>query len=117
MFCPIWCQVSPKKNINDPFFYDPKSLGKASSLLPKGLLNKFTIKLFNEGWYRKSPNLKKDEIQTINQFFYPLDGIKDWNKLYGEKGFLQYQFAVPNESSHIIGFALKILKGIPISLL
>lgn len=98
------------ENTNDPLFYDPKILGAAPSLLPSGLLNKFTIKLFNEAWFRKSPKSKKNEIQTINQFFYPLDGIKDWNKFYGERGFLQYQFAVPNESSHLIGKVLQILR-------
>ena len=76
------------------------------------MLNNWTVKAFNEAWYRKSPNFKEDELQTINTFFHPLDGINNWNKIYGPKGFLQYQFVVPDEGAYMIRKTLNRLKDI-----
>jgi decaprenylphospho-beta-D-ribofuranose 2-oxidase len=66
---------------------------------PKFILNKFSIKAFNWLYYNRIR--KKISIQKvdIDNFFYPLDSIVDWNKLYGKDGFLQYQFIIPKESS------------------
>lgn len=62
---------------------------------PEMTLNKFSIKAFNELYYRK--NLFQHSRSTIeyDTFFYPLDSILHWNKIYGRRGFLQYQFVVP----------------------
>ena len=104
--------IESQSNIEDPFFYDPKQIGNTPSFLPGGLLNNWTVKAFNEAWYRKSPSFKEDELQTINTFFHPLDGIKNWNKIYGPKGFLQYQFVVPDEGAYMIRKTLNKLKDI-----
>lgn len=63
--------------------------------LPSWVLNKFTIKAFNFLYYGK--NLKKEinNIIPYEPFFYPLDAILHWNRGYGKKGFVQYQFVVP----------------------
>ncbi len=100
------------ENSIDKLQYDPKSLTTTPSFLPNGLLNKLTVRLFNETWYRKAPQRKEKELQSIAQFFHPLDGVKDWNKIYGPKGFVQYQFAIPDESSYLISKTLKTLKEI-----
>ena len=105
-----------KNNLNfDWLNYDPKSLTTAPSFLPNGFLNRLTISAFNETWFRKSPRLRKNELQDIATFFHPLDGIKDWNRLYGPKGFMQYQFVVPDSGSKIIKETIEILKqkGVP----
>ena len=69
-------------------------------------LNKYLIKIFNNIYYFK--NLKK--IQTtlvpLENYFYPLDSLMDWNLLYGEKGFIQYQFVIPKKNG------IQILKKI-----
>ena len=39
--------------------------------------------------------IQKKSLENINSFFYPLDYIKNWNELYGKKGFVQYQFVLP----------------------
>ncbi|WP_288250252.1 FAD-binding oxidoreductase [uncultured Prochlorococcus sp.] len=101
-----------KKSENDPLKYDPKAIAGAPTFLPSGVLNNFTVKLFNEGWFRKAPKIGKNNIETISSYFHPLDGIANWNKIYGPKGFLQYQFAVPDHSSHLISKTLESLRTI-----
>jgi FAD/FMN-containing dehydrogenase len=66
--------------------------------LPSWVLNIFTVKAFNSLYYRK--NLKKEINNIVNYepFFYPLDVILHWNRGYGKKGFIQYQFVLPKES-------------------
>ena len=96
----------------DPLYYDPKALAGAPSFLPGGLLNKFTVRAFNEAWYRKAPKHRQGELQAIAPFFHPLDGVQDWNRIYGPAGFLQYQFAVPNEGAHLVARTLESLRKV-----
>ncbi len=93
----------------DLLSYNSKNLGTAPNFFPNGLLNKYTIKAFNELWFRKSSLLGKN-IQTISQFFHPLDVISDWNKIYGSQGFYQYQFVVPDDKTYFIPKTLARLK-------
>lgn len=69
--------------------------GRVPIELPVGLVNRFTARAFNALWYAKSPRHRTDEVQDITQFFHPLDVVGDWNRVYGPKGFCQYQFVVP----------------------
>jgi decaprenylphospho-beta-D-ribofuranose 2-oxidase len=62
---------------------------------PPKLLNRATIRAFNEFWYHKAPKHRVGHIASIPQFFHPLDVIRDWNRAYGPHGFLQWQFVVP----------------------
>ena len=93
----------------DLLSYNSKNLISAPGLFPDGLLNKFTVKTFNELWFRKSSLIEKN-IQTIPQFFYPLDAINNWNRIYGSKGFFQYQFVVPDDKTYFIVKTLDRLK-------
>jgi decaprenylphospho-beta-D-ribofuranose 2-oxidase len=62
---------------------------------PSALLNRLTIAAFNEAWFRKAPAHRVGELQSINTFFYPLDLVSGWNRLYGARGFVQWQCVVP----------------------
>lgn len=77
--------------------------------VPSRLLSPLVMRMFNEAWYRKAPRLRSGEIQSINQFFYPLDMVRDWNRLYGRRGLLQYQVALPDESIDVIRTIVKEL--------
>jgi decaprenylphospho-beta-D-ribofuranose 2-oxidase len=105
-------EALPKSQQSDPLYYDPKALASAPPFLPGGLLNKFTVRAFNEAWYRKAPKHRVGELQAIAPFFHPLDGVQDWNRIYGPAGFLQYQFAVPNEAAHLVQRTLEALRQV-----
>lgn len=63
---------------------------------PSWLLNGLTMRAFNTTLYYSHFWQKKiKKVTTYDPFFYPLDMIEDWNRLYGKRGFLQYQFVIP----------------------
>jgi decaprenylphospho-beta-D-ribofuranose 2-oxidase len=82
---------------SDPFKFDPRAKLAAPKVFPPGLMNRHSIRFANAAWYLKAPRHREHELQTISQFFHPLDGIRNWNRVYGPAGFLQYQFVVPFE--------------------
>jgi decaprenylphospho-beta-D-ribofuranose 2-oxidase len=79
----------------DSHAYSAGVLASAPPFVPNGLLNKLTVRAFNELWFRKAPVRRRDELQTIPTFFHPLDMVGGWNRIYGPTGFLQWQFVVP----------------------
>ncbi|OIN00912.1 FAD-linked oxidase [Polynucleobacter sp. QLW-P1DATA-2] len=62
--------------------------------MPSGLLNQHSIKCFNSFYYHKASALNKITL-PFEPYFYPLDSIRNWNRLYGAGGFVQYQFVLP----------------------
>jgi decaprenylphospho-beta-D-ribofuranose 2-oxidase len=74
--------------------FRPSALVAVPPRMPR-LLNHLSVAVFNELWYRKAPLHRRGEVQTISRFFHPLDGVRDWNRLYGTSGLVQYQFVVP----------------------
>jgi FAD/FMN-containing dehydrogenase len=67
---------------------------------PSAVLNPLTVKAFNELYYHAQLSKKVEKIVSYEPFFYPLDAIDHWNRMYGKRGFLQYQFVVPFEHSY-----------------
>ncbi len=63
--------------------------------LPSWALGDLTVRAFNELYYRKAPRRPTQRIQHPEAFFYPLDVLRDWNRMYGRRGFIQYQCVLP----------------------
>jgi decaprenylphospho-beta-D-ribofuranose 2-oxidase len=91
--------------------FAPRPWLTAPPWVPGGLLNPLTVRAFNEVWFRKAPRQRHGEVQSITEYFHPLDFIEGWNRIYGPRGFVQYQFVVPDGAEHVIRTALERLSA------
>ena len=79
---------------NSEFKYQIKVQKNVPAKICSLFLNKSLIKIFNKIYYHKNLKIINKQI-SLDDYFYPLDGLMNWNLLYGEKGFIQYQFVIP----------------------
>jgi decaprenylphospho-beta-D-ribofuranose 2-oxidase len=78
---------------------------------PNGLLRRETVAAFNELYFRRAPREERGRLVGLDPFFYPLDAVEGWNRMYGSRGFLQYQFVVPFGSEDALREAIERLSG------
>lgn len=99
----------PNSKKSNPLYLKPKPKIPFPFTLPSWVLNQFTISIFNFLYYGK--NFKKviENVVPYEPFFYPLDAILNWNRGYGKRGFVQYQFVLPLEAKQGL---IEILKKI-----
>lgn len=64
---------------------------------PFSLVNNLTLRPFNTLYYWRQLVRKKRYLTHYQAYFYPLDGVSNWNRMYGPKGFLQHQCVLPSE--------------------
>jgi len=77
----------------------PGHLGKSVPFdFPGFVLNPWTVRAFNELYFRMNARKPAQSLVGWENFFYPLDAVQDWNRIYGRKGFMQFQCVVPLES-------------------
>jgi decaprenylphospho-beta-D-ribofuranose 2-oxidase len=98
------------RDVADPLAFAPRRPLPAPHA-PGGLLNRFTIAAFNELWFRKAPAHRVGELQTIAQFFHPLDLADGWNRLYGGRGFVQWQCLLPFGAEDALRRCVEDLSG------
>lgn len=67
---------------------------------PNWMLNKLSIRAFNFAYYHHQRSKTASGLSHFAPFFYPLDAILAWNRIYGRRGFLQYQCVVPDDGGH-----------------
>ncbi|MDF1562882.1 MAG: FAD-binding oxidoreductase [Deltaproteobacteria bacterium] len=90
----------PAKLRDEPYRVARKPLEPRVPLMPPvSLVNPLTMRAFNEAFYRKHPRKRAGVVQGYSDFFFPLDWVRDWNRIYGPGGFQQYQFVVPFETA------------------
>jgi FAD/FMN-containing dehydrogenase len=90
----------PAKQRRDPLGYEPDHLASLPFDLPEGVLSEHTVKAFNQLYYARQRKRDKRAVVGVDPFFYPLDAIGDWNRMYGESGFVQFQCVLPMEASY-----------------
>ncbi len=95
----------------DPLAFDPRVALNVPFVAPPGLLNTLSLSAFNEAWYRKAPRQVSTRPEPMASFFHPLDGVGAWNRLYGPRGFLQYQLVVPFGAEDTIRAVIEQLAG------
>lgn len=77
--------------------------------LPNFVLNRWSVAAFNSWYYNKQKEKSVHALIDYDPFFYPLDAILDWNRMYGKRGFLQYQLVVSDEEPKLIKEILQII--------
>ena len=102
----------PKDRRVSALAYDPQPRLEVPNVIPGGALNRWSVRAFNEFWYRRHPRSRTGELLSIPAFFHPLDGVGDWNRMYGPRGFVQYQFVVPDDAASIVPMALERLRAV-----
>ena len=93
-----------------PEFAPPHVLS-APRGVPSGLLSASAVRAFNEAYFRRAPRLERGRLEPLHAFFNPLDGVRDWNRLYGPRGLLQYQLVVPFGAEDALRTVLERLSG------
>jgi decaprenylphospho-beta-D-ribofuranose 2-oxidase len=78
---------------------------------PPGLLNAVTCRAFNAAYYHRAPRRPRTAEEPIARFFHPLDAVLDWNRIYGPRGFVQYQSVVPLEREDVVRAMIERLSG------
>jgi len=92
-----------------PLRFEPTTRLRVSLTPPSGLLSAPVAAAFNKAWFRHSPRLERGALHSLSSFFHPLDGVAGWNRLYGPRGFVQYQFVVPFERHDVVHRTLQRL--------
>ena len=76
---------------------------------PGGALRASTIQAFNELWFRRAPVRERGHIESIGAHLFPLDVLADWTRLYGRRGFVQYQLVVPFGEERVVQLVIERL--------
>ncbi len=89
----------PKAAQRTPFAIPKKTKRKVPLDFPGFVLNKFSLKAFNSAYYKAGQKKKGTTLIDWDSYFYPLDAILDWNRIYGRRGFAQFQCVLPLDTS------------------
>lgn len=85
----------PRRLAAHPFGGPPRAPIGLGVDLPAFVLNPLTMRAFNAAYFHRHPARARGACVPHEAFFFPLDRVRDWNRLYGRRGFLQYQVALP----------------------
>jgi decaprenylphospho-beta-D-ribofuranose 2-oxidase len=78
---------------------------------PSGVLRASTVTAFNELRFRRSPRLERGHVESIGAHMFPLDALDEWPRLYGPRGFVQYQLVVPPDQDRVLYQTIGVLRG------
>ena len=89
----------------------PKPLAGIPFDFPSFALNEYSVKAFNWLYFNKQLSDHETKIVHYEPYLYPLDVLKDWNKIYGKRGFHQYQFVIPVSEKDALKDLFKIISS------
>lgn len=93
------CHELPNDTQAEPFRLPARRIANVGFDMPPGLLNRWTARAFNMAYWTRNSRKPGSQLVNYQSYFYPLDSLGDWNRLYGRRGFLQYQCVLPLASS------------------
>ena len=67
-------------------------------LFPEFAISRLTVSAFNALYYGVHPSTMRRKVEHPETFFYPLDAVRNWNRVYGRRGFTQYQCVIPESA-------------------
>ncbi len=88
----------PQNLKKNPLRLNKKPLATIPFYFPGFVLNNLTVKIFNWLYYGKQRNKEIRNFVDYETFFYPLDIVNEWNRIYGKSGFIQYQMVIPKKA-------------------
>jgi FAD/FMN-containing dehydrogenase len=83
----------------DPMHSKPKRTRTLPFDFPAWILNPLSISLFNNLYYKRESSKQTPFLCDYDSYFYPLDAIGHWNRMYGKRGFVQYQCVIPEATA------------------
>lgn len=93
-----WGGLPGRRLSSDRLESRPTAHGKSvPCFMPHAVLNPWSVRAFNALYYHRHRD--GQALVDYDAFFYPLDAVKHWNRIYGRRGFLQYQAALPTDTS------------------
>jgi decaprenylphospho-beta-D-ribofuranose 2-oxidase len=69
---------------------------------PGGILRPSAVRAYNELRFRRTPRIRRGQLESLGQHMFPLDALVAWPRLYGPQGFLQYQLVLPRGAEHVL---------------
>lgn len=85
----------PTKFRRSPLVAPSKTIRIVPFSLPNWILNVHTVRVFNTLYYWRGKRVAKQQVVDWDSYFYPLDALMAWNKIYGRRGFAQFQCVIP----------------------
>ena len=85
----------PPEHCKTPLHIPPKRKLSIPTELPSWALNSFSVRAFNALYYWNGKRKSERQLVDWDSYFYPLDAILGWNKIYGRRGFAQFQCVIP----------------------
>ncbi len=104
-------EVTRELKVKDPLRLPPKRKLSVPVTFPNFALNSLSVRAFNFLYYNRVRKRESEAFVTYDEHYYPLDSIHNWNRIYGRRGFTQYQFVLPKGAHGVEGLR-KIIRKI-----
>jgi len=95
-----WLDELPQEQRRMPLGPPPKRKLRLPIDAPRLALNRWSVGAFNAAYYRRAAAHPGPEFVSWESYFHPLDRILGWNRIYGRRGFVQFQCVLPEETAH-----------------